>query len=125
MMFAPFSSAAFRKAGLYAGIYRFQAQLALVALYGNNYDNNSAGLTQHERLRGTCRAISADGCVGKGILLEDGAHALSVSHDVCRGDCLTGIRADFGTRCGDPCVALHLERLRRGDHGATVVMTEK
>jgi class 3 adenylate cyclase/CHASE2 domain-containing sensor protein len=25
----------------------------------------------------------------------------------------------------DPCVTLHLERLRRGDHGATVVMTEK
>jgi adenylate cyclase len=25
----------------------------------------------------------------------------------------------------DPCVALHLERLKRGDHGATVVMTEK
>jgi class 3 adenylate cyclase/CHASE2 domain-containing sensor protein len=25
----------------------------------------------------------------------------------------------------DPCVALHLERLRRGDHGVTVVMTEK
>ena len=25
----------------------------------------------------------------------------------------------------DPCVALHLDRLRRGDHGVTVVMTEK
>ena len=25
----------------------------------------------------------------------------------------------------DPCVALHVERLRRGDHGTTVVMTEK